>query len=93
MWDTLHLDPVAPPVAKTWVGESLLQASMAGQQEQTFTVCIQTTRCVDLGHIDELGQTPPAAVRLGSELTQHPIGLVQQQGGQVNRRFRGLSTD
>ena len=78
---------------ETWIGQALLQPTVTGEQEQSFTVGIQTSCGINLRHVNEIPQTAPTTSLFRSELAEHPVGLVQQQGGQISRRFRVFSTD
>ena len=75
----LHLHPVAAPMAKAWIGESLLQLPVAGEQEQAFAVGIQAACGIDPWQLDQISQAAPATAWFWRELTQASIGLVQQQ--------------
>ena len=86
------LRPVAAPMAKAWVGEALLQATVAGEDQQPFAVGIESPRGVHLGHINKVAQATPPASLLRRELTQNPEGFVQQQRRQISLRFRASST-
>jgi len=80
--DAFHLDPVAPPVPPGRIRQTLLQTAIAGEQQQAFAVGIKTAGGVNVGHRDVISEATPAAARFGRELAQHPVGLVEQQGGQ-----------
>ena len=86
--EALHLHPVATPVAPGRIGEALLQTAVAGEQQQAFAVGIEAAGGVDVRDRDVIGQATPAAARFRCELAEHPVGLVEQQGGQ--RRLRAL---
>ena len=79
-------------MAKARVSEALLQTAVAGEDQQPLAVGIESTRGVHLGHINKVAQATPAASLLRRELTQNPVGLVQQQRRQVSLRFRASST-
>ena len=91
---TFHLNPVAAPVPEARIGEPLLQATLIAQQQQPLAVGIQPTCGVDARNIDEFSQASPAACRFRGELTEDPVGLVEQQGGQpaFSRALHRLTT-
>ena len=66
-------------MAKAWIGESLLQPPVAGEQQQSFAVGIQAACGIDLWQLDQISQAAPATARFLCELTQASIGLVEQQ--------------
>ena len=66
-------------MAKAWIGESLLQPPVAGEQEQAFAVGIQPACGIDPWQLDQISQAAPASAWFWRELTQASIGLVQQQ--------------
>ena len=86
------LRPVAAPMAKAWVGEALLQATVAGEDQKPLAVGVKTPSGVDLGHVNKVAQAPPTAPFLWRELTQDPKGFVQQQRRQVSSRSLASST-
>ena len=64
---------------EAWVCQPLLQATIGGQQEQSFTVGIQTTCCIHIRDIHPVGKATPSAARFWCELTQDSEWLVQQK--------------
>ena len=66
-------------MAKAWIGESLLQPPMVGEQQQSFAVGIQTACGIDPWQLDQISQAAPATAWFWRELTQASVGLVQQQ--------------
>ena len=76
-------------MAKARIGEALLESAVAGEDQQAFAVGIESSRGVHLGHVNKVAQATPAASRFRRELTQKPVGLVQQQRRQVQRFFAG----
>ena len=79
-------------MAKARVSEALLETAVAGEDQQPLAVGIEPARGIHLGHINKVAQATPAASLLRRELTQNPVGLVQQQRRQVSLRFRASST-
>ena len=77
----LHLHQVAAPVPLAWIGEGLLQAAIAGEQQQPLAVGVESAGGVDVGAGDPGGQAIPGAAGFRRELAQHAVGLVEQQGG------------
>ena len=77
---TLHLNPILPPMAEARIGEALLQPTVIGEQQQAFAVGIEAPSSVNIGNGDPLSETSPATLRFRCELTQNPVGLVEQQG-------------
>ena len=77
----LHLDPVGAPMAPAGVGESVLQPTIAGEQQQAFAVGIEATRRVHLPLLDPVGQAAPSTAGLTAELAEHAVRLVEQEGG------------
>ena len=75
----LHLDPILSPVAKSRVGEALLQPAVVGEQQQPFAVGIEPPSSVNIWDWDPVGKASPAALSFRCELTQNPIGLMQQK--------------
>jgi len=73
-----HLNPVLAPVTELRIRQSLLNASIVSEQQQPLTVGIQSTCGINLGNIDEIGQTGPATSSFRRELTQYPEGFVKQ---------------
>lgn len=69
-------------MAPTWMAQASLQGTVGGQDKKPLTVCVKPARGVNPWNGQNLGKSAPAAVRLWSELTEDPIGLVQQDGGQ-----------
>jgi len=69
-------------MAKAWVGKPLLQPAVTGKQQQPFAIGIQTAGRIHLRNRDEISQALPAAASFWRELTQNPVGLVEEQGGQ-----------
>lgn len=73
-------------MAKAWLSEALLQATVAGQDQQPFAVGVKTASGIDLGHVNKVAQAPPTAPFLQRELTQDAKGFVKQQR-RVSCRF------
>ena len=76
---SLHLHPVGAPVAETGIGQPLLKAAVACEQEKAFAVGVQTPGCIDPRDVNPISQTTPATVGFRCELTQNPKGLVQKE--------------
>ena len=65
---SFNLHPVAAPVAKAGVGEALLQAAIAGQQQQSLAIGIEPAGGINLRNRDELRQTTPVTAGFWREL-------------------------
>ena len=76
---SLHLHPVGAPVAETGIGQPLLKAAVACEQEKAFAVGVQTPGRIDPRDVNPISQTTPATVGFRCELTQNPKGLVQKE--------------
>ena len=66
-------------MAEAGVCQSLLQTTIGGEEEQPFTVGVQTTCCIDIRDIHPVGKAAPSAARFRCELTQDAVWLVQQK--------------
>ena len=75
----LHLRPVGAPMAEAGVCQSLLKATIGGEEEQPFAVGVQTTCCIDIRDIHPVGKAAPSAARFRCELTQDTVWLVKQK--------------
>ena len=73
-----HLNPVMAPVTELRICQSLLNTTVISEQQQAFTVGIQSACGINLGNIDEIRQAAPATSRFRSELTQYPEWFVKQ---------------
>ena len=76
---TFYLNPILSPVPKSRIGEALLQSAVVGEQQQPFTVGIEPPSSVNIWDWDPFSKASPAALSFRCELTQNPIGLVQQK--------------
>ena len=83
---SFNLGPVAAPMSTGRIGEPLLKTAVVRQQQQTFAVSIEPARRIDPWNIDEAGEVIPVAAWLWRELTEHPVGLVEQNGCQWSVR-------
>ena len=80
---TLHLRQIAPTMSPSGVGQTTLEPAVIGEQQQAFTVGVETASGVDPGTIDVGSEAGPPGAGLGGELTQHPVRLVEKQCGQL----------
>lgn len=87
----LHLHPVGAAMPPSGVGEAMLQPAVGGEQQQPFTVGVEAPGGVDAGVIDPVGQATPAAAGLPAELTENPVGLVEEEGVQGWRLDSGAA--
>ena len=66
-------------MAETGIGQPLLKAAVACEQEKAFAVGVQTPGRIDPRDVNPISQTTPATVGFRCELTQNPKGLVQKE--------------
>jgi hypothetical protein len=64
------------------IGEPVLEPAFPGEDQQPFAVGIEASGGIDGRNIDEVGKGAPGAARLGAELAEDAVGLVEQQSGQ-----------
>jgi len=86
-WRALHLHPIAAPMPPSRIGELVLQRSMVGEQQQALAVGIKASGGVHTRTVEVVGEGAPAAAGFGRELTEHAVGLVEQQGCQGPARL------
>ena len=75
----LHLHPISAPMAEAWVCQSLLQATVGGEEQQPFAVGVKTTCRIDIRDIHPVGKAAPSAARFRCELAEDSVWLVKQK--------------
>lgn len=71
--NALHLYPVRAGMRESRIREPVLQLAVIGEQQQTFTIVIETACGVHTLHANELGER----AALAAELRDDAVGFVE----------------